>query len=645
MKQTLLAAVLLALALTAEASTYWTSAPATVQSGEAYTMTVEASGEQDAQVWLYKNGAFVAHAQGWYSVSASHQSTDFGAQSIGYTADAIFSFWNGLEYVDYWEGASHTVQVLPANAAPTIAWTQAPAGAQVNQWFNIEARGNDADGNLANVYVWREWVPHAFAPGGNGYEGFSGNPSYGPSSGTVTFMAQARDSSDAYSPVIYHTVAISNSAPGVEWLVNPASANVNQYFTMQARGSDPNGNLSWVRVWKEGEPFAFNGGGNGSWSDSDNNGASLPYPGTVGFTTQSGDSEGAVSGVLGHTVTIINRTPHNPTISASGTGVQWNATHQHYTMWLEETGNAAKPGTITLTGNVKDADGNLNLHRIWKGPGGTTDWANPITSITPANPADSTATHADFKPPYSGRWDFHTNAQDTGGAWSAGASLTVWVYGPTNHAEVVSFKVNGVSYPPATASIPVTLNNHGAIPIEVVMRNGGASASKPWTSDGTPHRLGLVGDDNRWGATRHALAAEPVSPFPTPGQTVTFTFQLTAPAIPLVNQVVRWQMVEDFIQWFGQQTPALVVTVVDSIAPSTPTNLSAPAATPTTVQLAWTASTDNGAVSHYEVEREHGTTLTSTAPSFVASDLAPDTAYRFRVRARDGAGNLSTRTG
>jgi chitodextrinase len=86
----------------------------------------------------------------------------------------------------------------------------------------------------------------------------------------------------------------------------------------------------------------------------------------------------------------------------------------------------------------------------------------------------------------------------------------------------------------------------------------------------------------------------------------------------------------------------------DTTPPSAPTGLTATAASPTQVTLAWTASTDNVGVTGYRVERCQGAGCTNfaqvgtpTATSYSDTGLSPSTTYRYRVRAVDAAGNLS----
>ena len=80
----------------------------------------------------------------------------------------------------------------------------------------------------------------------------------------------------------------------------------------------------------------------------------------------------------------------------------------------------------------------------------------------------------------------------------------------------------------------------------------------------------------------------------------------------------------------------------DVTPPSVPTGLASSAITQTTFTLSWTASTDNVAVTGYDVYR-NGTLFgsTTTATSLSITGLTCNTAYAMTVRAKDAAGNLS----
>ncbi len=86
----------------------------------------------------------------------------------------------------------------------------------------------------------------------------------------------------------------------------------------------------------------------------------------------------------------------------------------------------------------------------------------------------------------------------------------------------------------------------------------------------------------------------------------------------------------------------------DTMAPSAPSALATSAVTSTTVNLKWTASTDNVGVSSYLIERCQGASCsgfaqigTSATATYNDTNLAASTPYSYRVRASDAAGNLS----
>jgi chitodextrinase len=86
----------------------------------------------------------------------------------------------------------------------------------------------------------------------------------------------------------------------------------------------------------------------------------------------------------------------------------------------------------------------------------------------------------------------------------------------------------------------------------------------------------------------------------------------------------------------------------DTTAPSAPTSLTATAASSTQINLSWTASTDDVAVTGYKVESCSGTGCSNfvqiaapTGTTFNNTGLTASTSYSYRVRATDAANNLS----
>jgi chitodextrinase len=97
----------------------------------------------------------------------------------------------------------------------------------------------------------------------------------------------------------------------------------------------------------------------------------------------------------------------------------------------------------------------------------------------------------------------------------------------------------------------------------------------------------------------------------------------------------------------AQSTAASATTspVADTAAPSTPAGVVATAVSSSQISLAWTASTDNVAVTAYRVYR--GGALLATLGAVTAyqdAGLSPSTTYSYTVQAVDAAGNASAQS-
>ena len=80
---------------------------------------------------------------------------------------------------------------------------------------------------------------------------------------------------------------------------------------------------------------------------------------------------------------------------------------------------------------------------------------------------------------------------------------------------------------------------------------------------------------------------------------------------------------------------------VDTQAPTTPSNLSTSNITLTTVDLSWTASTDNVGVTAYEIFQGTSSLGEVTGTTASITGLTAATTYTFSVKAKDAAGNVS----
>jgi cellulose 1,4-beta-cellobiosidase len=79
----------------------------------------------------------------------------------------------------------------------------------------------------------------------------------------------------------------------------------------------------------------------------------------------------------------------------------------------------------------------------------------------------------------------------------------------------------------------------------------------------------------------------------------------------------------------------------DTTAPSVPSGVTVTGVSSSSVSLSWSASTDNTAVTGYDVLRNGVQVGTSTGTSFTSTGLTASTAYSFSVKAFDAAGNTS----
>jgi chitodextrinase len=82
----------------------------------------------------------------------------------------------------------------------------------------------------------------------------------------------------------------------------------------------------------------------------------------------------------------------------------------------------------------------------------------------------------------------------------------------------------------------------------------------------------------------------------------------------------------------------------DTTPPSTPTNLSATAVSSSSINLSWTASTDNVGVTGYKIFRNSSQIATSNTNSYSDSGLTASTLYSYTVSAYDAAGNNSSQS-
>lgn len=112
---------------------------------------------------------------------------------------------------------------------------------------------------------------------------------------------------------------------------------------------------------------------------------------------------------------------------------------------------------------------------------------------------------------------------------------------------------------------------------------------------------------------------------------------------PATNYAMRVRARDAAGNWSALSS-TLNVPTSDTSSPSVPTGLSASAVTQTSFTLNWAASTDNVAVTGYEVFRDGAPMGPTTSTSMSLTNLVAGTTYAMRVVARDAAGNRSAQS-
>ena len=93
-----------------------------------------------------------------------------------------------------------------------------------------------------------------------------------------------------------------------------------------------------------------------------------------------------------------------------------------------------------------------------------------------------------------------------------------------------------------------------------------------------------------------------------------------------------------------QTATVSATTLADTTAPTVPSNVTTTSITMNQIKLSWTASTDNVAVTGYNVYRNGTKVGTSTSTNYTDNNLTPETSYKYEISAYDGAGNTSAKS-
>jgi hypothetical protein len=225
-----------------------------------------------------------------------------------------------------------------------------------------------------------------------------------------------------YSTTNVVNTGAANDAPRISWTaasgaINPTQVQAGQTYIVSADGQDDNGNLVAVSINKDGQPFAYAGGGNGYAGNSQN--PTSDSSATHTFTAWATDSYGATSPTITWQVQVVGKSNQAPVSSSnvsfpyfsqnftpsyyggSGSGA-WQFCVADYTNW--DGGNSSYAGTNLgpSPGNSPEADWVPSwtppapgTYQFWVAKDGDSNY-NPsgaaglyTLTVTPASPVGS----------------------------------------------------------------------------------------------------------------------------------------------------------------------------------------------------------------------------------------------------------------
>jgi chitodextrinase len=214
-----------------------------------------------------------------------------------------------------------------------------------------------------------------------------------------------------------------------------------------------------------------------------------------------------------------------------------------------------------------------------------------------------------------------TSYQDTGLTASTAYSYTVKATDAAGNLSAASSAVNATTQAAPDTTAPSTPTNLSATAVSQSQIN------LSWTA--STDNVGVTGYKIFRGGTQ--VGTSSTTSYNDTGLTASTAYTYTVKATDAAGNDSA----------ASTSASATTQAAPDTTAPSTPTNLTVGTVTSSTVNLSWTASTDNVGVTGYKVYRGGTLVGSPTGTSYQDTGLTASTAYSYTVKATDAAGNLS----
>ena len=138
------------------------------------------------------------------------------------------------------------------------------------------------------------------------------------------------------------------------------------------------------------------------------------------------------------------------------------------------------------------------------------------------------------------------------------------------------------------------------------------------------------------GVAGYELYRDGVKVGSTPGNTITST-----PLSPGKSYTYTVKAYDAVGNYSDASDAVIASTLLDTAAPAIPTGLTSVNAAETSISIKWNASSDNVGIKSYEIYRDNVKLGTATGTTYVSTGLAPNTMYRYWVKALDTSDNES----
>jgi len=500
-------------------------------------------------------------------------------------------------------GNSSTSSALAAktNCAPTAVLNATPVTGNSPLVVAFDAQGS-SDPDAGDFILGYDWD---FGDGSAHANNNAPSHTYS-TAGTYTATLRVMDNRDLYSVLVSKTITV-NTSVSLRNPENPSSTLAGLDYSVYSGSFDLLPNFTSLTPSSTGNVANFD---ISSKTSTDNFAfkfvgfVNVPTDGTYTFYTNSDDGSKLFIG----TTEVVNNDGLHAMVEKSGTIGLKAGKHAITVTFFEKTGGEGLTVSYAGPGITKTTIPNSALYRssnivtgdivmeYWEGISGTAVSAIPVsTNPTGTQVLTSLEGPTNWKDNYgvrirgyvvpttSGAYTFRVAGDDYTELWlstnsdPANKTKIAYVNGWTNSREWTKYT--------SQTSAAITLNANTQYYVEVLMKEGG-------------------GGDN-------------------------VAVAWTGPGITAVT-VIPGTNLGRFSGQTGDLTP-----------PTIPANLNAGSISQTGCNLTWTASTDNVAVTGYNVYNGANLLGTTTSLNYTVSGLTCNTTYSFTVRAKDAANNIS----